>query len=371
MNGQRPRSEPSRARALALLALAVVLGTAALGATVAPHAAGAADFSAGDAVVVTERVNLRTDPTTGADVVTVLDVGTSATVTGDPAEADGYTWYELDVETGETGWAVGDFLELAAAVDPGFAVGDAVVVVGGRLNLRAEAGLASDVLDVLPDGTGATVLDGPVTADGLPWYELDTDGYGQGWSAAGFLALSENGGATFPIDAVLLVNTDRLNLRTDAGLDAGVIDQLTFGERVVVTDGPVNQDGYDWYQLDTSLGTGWSAGEFLGYPADVIAVGDQVSVVDGTLNLRADAGLDADVLDQLPDGTALEVTDGPTLADGYTWFAVTSSDFGDGWVAGEFLQVASSSGQTEQPAATETATATATTTATATATPTT
>jgi uncharacterized protein YgiM (DUF1202 family) len=368
MNRQRTRSEPRRFRSLSL-ALIAFLATAGLAISVAPKNAGAADFSTGDTVVVdTDRLNLRADFGTDADVVTVLENGTTASVTDGPEDADGYTWYELDAEDGSVGWAAGDFLALAAAEDPGFSEGDQVVVTGGSLNLRDDTGLSANVLAVMADGSTATVLSGPVTADSLPWYELDTDDYGQGWAAGGFLALSSDnpGGDTFPVDAVLTVQTDdggNLNLREEPTVDGALIDKLPDGSRVVVLDGPQSADGYDWYQLDTDLGTGWAAGEFLVYPSEGIAVGDTVSVVDGTLNLRDDAGLAANLIDQLPDGTVLDVTDGPVSADGYTWFEVSNDDFGPGWVAGEFLQIGT-------PTSNETPTATATTTATSTPTPT-
>jgi uncharacterized protein YraI len=351
------------------LALIALLATAGLAISAVPRNAGAADFSVGDTVVVdTDGLNLRADFGTDADVVTVLENGTTASVTDGPEDADGYTWYELDAGDGSVGWAAGDFLALAAAQDPGFSEGDGVVVTGGSLNLRDAAGLAANILDVMADGSTATVLSGPVSADGLPWYELDTDDYGQGWAAGGFLTLANDNASrdSFPVDAVLSVQTDdgsNLNLREEPTIDGALIDKLPDGSRVVVVDGPVSADDYTWYQLDTDLGTGWAAGEFLVYPAEGIAVGDTVSVVDGTLNLRDDASLDANVIDQMPDGTVLEVSDGPVSADGYTWFEVSNDDFGPGWAAGEFLQV-------ETPTDNGTPTPTATTTATSTPTPT-
>ncbi|MEA2527129.1 MAG: hypothetical protein QOF73_4356 [Thermomicrobiales bacterium] len=378
MSEQGVRSGRRRLRPVSLVALVAVLATAALAVSVAPRGVGAADFSTGDSVVVdTDFLNLREDFGTDAEVVTVLENGATATVAGGPEEADGYSWYELDVEDGSVGWAASDFLALAAAEDPGFSEGDAVVVVGSSLNLRAEAGLTADVVDVMADGSAATVLSGPVTADGLPWYELDTEDYGQGWSAAGFLAPADDAPSadTFPDGATLVVQTgdgSTLNLREEPSIDADVVDELPDGSSVVVLYGPESADGYDWYELNTDLGVGWSADEFLAYPAESIAVGDTVTVVDGTLNLRDDAGLDADVLDTLPDGTVLEVSDGPVSADGWTWFEVSNEDVGPGWVAGEFLVVETAGGQTlvaeaaaeeETPTTTETATVTTTATA--------
>jgi hypothetical protein len=70
--------------------------------------------------------------------------------------------------------------------------------------------------------------------------------------------------------------------------------------------------------------------------------GEIVRVVDGSLNLRTEPGLDAEVVRVLPDGFVLTVADGPESADGYDWYQVTSSgDVAvDGWVVGDFLEPA-------------------------------
>jgi hypothetical protein len=296
------------------LIVILIAGSLAIGSL--PRSVAAADFSVGDtAVVDTDALNLRAEPGIDAEVVSVLTQGTTATVTDGPESADDYGWYALELDDGTTGWAASDFLALLGSIDPGFVA-------------------------TMEAGTGVTVLDGPVTADDLPWYQLDAGDLGQGWSVAGFLGTGDGTTVpTFAIGDTLMVDADGLNLRDAAGLDGGLVDVLPFGSRVTVVDGPVAADDYDWYQLETDLGAGWSAGAFLVDAGSTVAVGDLVRVFDGDLNLRADAGLDAEVLDVLPDGAELEVIDGPVEADGYTWFAVSSTDFGEGWSAGEFLEV--------------------------------
>jgi TolA-binding protein len=55
------------------------------------------------------------------------------------------------------------------------------------------------------------------------------------------------------------------------------------------------------------------------------------------LNRRDAPGLSSNVLDSFPIGTQLVLLEGPTPADGYTWWRVRSSDGREGWVAGEEL----------------------------------
>lgn len=66
----------------------------------------------GTATVNTDGVNLRNAASTDGDVVEVLAAGTIITITGDPVEANGYTWLPVSLEDGTSGWVVQDFLTL-------------------------------------------------------------------------------------------------------------------------------------------------------------------------------------------------------------------------------------------------------------------
>jgi sortase (surface protein transpeptidase) len=64
----------------------------------------------GTATVNTDGVNLRSEPSTSADVVSVIANGTIVTITGASQDADGYTWWPISLDDGTTGWVVADFL---------------------------------------------------------------------------------------------------------------------------------------------------------------------------------------------------------------------------------------------------------------------
>jgi uncharacterized protein YgiM (DUF1202 family) len=223
----------------------------------------------------------------------------------------------------------------------GFAVNDEVVVDTYALNLRTDAGLNADVVAVLRDGTCAIVVDGPVRADGYTWYQLDVDGT-VGWSAGEYLALEEGEHGFMPAGVVAVATTDALNLRAAAGLDADVLMVLGNGDLATVLAGPESADGYDWYRLDIDGTTGWAVRDLLAFaPAnpDMIALGDVVLVNTDTLRLRDEPTTAGAVLDVLTGGREGTVVGGPVAADGYTWFEMETAA-GTGWVAGEYLLIA-------------------------------
>lgn len=73
-------------------------------------------FASGSSVTTNEPdVNLRADASTSADIVATLAEGASLTVTGDPVDADGYTWYPVeDSATGNSGFVAANFLRASA-----------------------------------------------------------------------------------------------------------------------------------------------------------------------------------------------------------------------------------------------------------------
>lgn len=76
-------------------------------------------------------------------------------------------------------------------------------------------------------------------------------------------AVGGEGSAVFTIGQTVVVATDRLKLRADAGLGGEVITVLEEDQSATVVDGPAESDGYSWYQIEIDGVTGWVADEFL------------------------------------------------------------------------------------------------------------
>lgn len=65
------------------------------------------------ATVTDDGVNVRSEASTAGGAITAVNAGDVVTITGDPVDADGYTWYPVELSDGTTGFVVGDFLEMA------------------------------------------------------------------------------------------------------------------------------------------------------------------------------------------------------------------------------------------------------------------
>lgn len=139
----------------------------------------------------TDAVNLRGDPSIEADGVDQLGNGVELEITDGPIEADGFTWYFVEVvgTDGPTeGWVAQDFISLpgappsgtpvpadstpVAADDETFAEGDTVVANADNVRVRADASTGADILQAYPAGTEFLITGEPEEADGFTWYPV-------------------------------------------------------------------------------------------------------------------------------------------------------------------------------------------------------
>lgn len=131
--------------------------------------------------VDTDLLNVRTGAGLAYPVIRQVSAGTVFLIGIGPVIADGYSWYTVEVPDQPTsGWVAGEFLTLVSddgtteQPSTGIVVGGIAVVDTPALNGRAGPGLSAAVLQVLTGGTEVDVLDGPVSADGYHWYQVET-----------------------------------------------------------------------------------------------------------------------------------------------------------------------------------------------------
>ncbi|MFL5761376.1 MAG: SH3 domain-containing protein [Thermomicrobiales bacterium] len=217
-------------------------------------------------------LNLRSGAGLLAEIKTVVPNGTEFVISSGPTVKDGLDWYRVQYATGSgPGWVAGEYLAISG-VDTDFTIGDSVVVIATRLNLRFGPGLVAGIKDTVPLETEFTIVGGATSEDGYDWYEVSNSAvFGIGWVAGEYLAFGGRGGGSGSFESGNVGRTTAvLNVRYGPGLDAAIFRTTRINEAFFIASGTTVLDGYTWYKVRSisakmplAGGTGWVAAEFL------------------------------------------------------------------------------------------------------------
>lgn len=153
-----------------------------------------------------DSLNVRSDAGTAYEIRAKARPGTVVDVVDGPRDADGFTWWYIELPDGRAGWAVQSAdgnqtlvpgVDSAPVTDPdapaapqassGLAVGDMAVVrlpdTLDSLRVRNGAGLDFEIILQLPDETLLRIIGGPERVDDLTWWEVRTPEGNVGWAA--------------------------------------------------------------------------------------------------------------------------------------------------------------------------------------------
>jgi uncharacterized protein YgiM (DUF1202 family) len=143
-------------------------------------------------------LNMREQASTTGTLVLQLGTGQRVAVLEGPLSNDGYTWWLVQDEQGNSGWvADGDGETVWLSPQIGAAqpvnrppqVGDRVEVTmepNQQLSLRALPGTDAPLITQVNPGMEFTVINGPQSANGYTWYQVRSDdGTLEGWVADG------------------------------------------------------------------------------------------------------------------------------------------------------------------------------------------
>lgn len=144
-------------------------------------------------------LNVREQASRSAKQVGKLNSGVVVTLIGGPAEADGYTWWQVDNGSGLKGWVAAGTASDPWLLPPNagqggsklvnrpIELGDQVQVTtqGNQvLTVRDGAGLGSTAIARVIKGTEFTVRGGPVRENEMLWWQLEGEKV-NGWAAEG------------------------------------------------------------------------------------------------------------------------------------------------------------------------------------------
>lgn len=241
-------------------------------------------------------------------------------------------------------WATAEVLagSINAQASPGFMPGEVIETTVDEAILRSGPTTRSEVEATLIFGTILSVVEGPTTNDGHIWYRVS------GQRSAGWLATTTFGASTdapperhYEYGSNVEIATDLLNIRTQPDLYSDIVATLTTGDSATVVDRTDSAEGVPWLNVDTALGTGWVAEQFVApsgrsWVNSSFATGDKVTVATNALLLRAEASRRATELAVLWDGTNATVIGGPRQSAGVTWLQI-ETPYGSGWVDDQYL----------------------------------
>ena len=307
-------------------------------------------------VVNTYRLNVRSGPGAGHDILTTVAGGTELTVTMLSSDRK---WYQVTSSVGP-GWlhsayAVprGDFsrvpregLPTNMASGSDIPAGAPHVVVNtAYLNIRTGPGVGHNILITV---TGGTALAVTAIDSGGVWYQVETSA-GMGWlnrtytvTRGNFSGVPHTGGPTVsdapPVEIAagaphLVVNTAYLNVRTGPGVGHNILTTVRGGAKMPVL---MIASGNVWYQVQSPAGVGWvnrtytvTRGNFSGVAREGIpAHAPHLVVNTAFLNVRSGPGAGHSIVTVVKGGTKLLVTE---IDSGGVWYKVETSA-GPGWV---------------------------------------
>ena len=132
------------------------------------------------------------------------------------------------------------------------------------VNVRSAASLSADVLGVVKAGTIGFVSEGPVTADGYDWVEVNWEGGLFGWSVQNYVARASVSPCPVAVGNRVTVNAGGqqafiLYVRSTPSLKSSIVGGELGGAVGTVASGPVIAESYNWWQVRFADGvTGWA-----------------------------------------------------------------------------------------------------------------
>ncbi len=250
----------------------------------------------GDQIGIRAGINLRAQPSASSALVNYFDIPMAAYITDGPVCADGYNWWRVR-GVGDPGWVAEGrpdsyyiSLLVAAGVDQS-CVEPQEIQTGERIRLlksvrvRTEPGDTGLVLTVAPYTSLLPVIGGPTCRDGLNYWQVQVE-YGDsgqlvdGWITEGpdydyyvepelrplysvaecFPPLNFTAGERIVVKGTH--GAVRL-LREAPSERAPLVATLIGGLQLVILDGPVCRDNFNWWQVQVFGGSsdpiGWVA----------------------------------------------------------------------------------------------------------------
>ena len=285
-------------------------------------AASALAETADSALVRGGKLNLRETPSLTAKVLGQFPTGTLVEII-----EMGDEWHQVEVG-GKEGYMMARFLNTGATEQ----TATVRTNTGIGLNLREEPRLDGVIITSFKPGTSVKVLQ-----KGSTWSRVEVEGR-EGFMATAFLNFGGQSAESKPAAGkVAVVNNPRdtqvLNLRASASLDAQVIKYYRNGVRVTVLE-----DGETWFKVQVEDGKiGYMMKKFLTVTDETAEIKPFTMTLfnangGSIVNFRKGPGLNKEIIAKLPVGTEVTV-----IEHGADWCKVTV-DGTEGYISTWFMK---------------------------------
>ena len=294
---------------------------------------------------VTDQLNVRSSPSTGAKIIGYLDPGTEVEI----IKTETYMGVEWALI--REGWIVLDYVEMnngsnagnagedtpaptePAATEPTNTTRIVATVTSNGLNIRQEPNTTSTVVGNYKNGATITILE---TKNG--WGRTD-----KGWVSMTYV--STNGGTTTNNNnntnntannttntngTAYFITATPLNIRDEASINGKQIGTYVEGERVVVT-----QTSNGWGKTDK----GWISLDYAYKPGDTGENTAKGIVTGNGLNVRSGPGTTYASVRTLNSGARVNILEQLTIG-GSTWGCTS-----DGWISMDYVYVDGTEGE--------------------------
>lgn len=198
-------------------------------------------------------LRIRTGPGTAYDIVGALL--RNQIVPGDQISGD---WVHVTAPDGKVGWSHRGFLELIEETPPPTPSDVSYRVDATTLNLRQGPGTNYAAIGTLKKGE---VVEGLAVSADEQWAQVRTKGGTTGWASLKYMTKVIVAPPPGPTDILMIVTTDRLNIRSGPGTGYSVVGQASRGEKVTYLGAtPL----WDWVNIKTAANiTGWCSSKYL------------------------------------------------------------------------------------------------------------
>ena len=278
--------------------------------------------TAQSALVQGGALNLRKTASLSAEVLGQFPTGTLVEIT----EA-GDEWHKVIVN-GKAGYMMAKYLN----TDHGSRSAVVRTNTGIGLNLREEPRLNGTIITSFKPGTKVTVLQ-----KGATWSRVEVEGQ-EGFMATAFLNFGGQSSESKPAAGKIAVvsnprDTQVLNLRASASLDAQVINYYRNGVRVTILE-----DGEVWFKVQVEDGkVGYMMKKFLTVTDESASIKPYTMTLfnangGSIVNFRKGPGLNQPIIDKIPVGTEVTV-----IEHGTDWCKVTV-DGVEGYISTWFMK---------------------------------